>query len=89
MLTFPGPASAVQTRGFGGHGPPNPRGAGDNARLERVLKALRDYDVDHKSCNDCSINFNAQWRGIVDGTDDRNLVLMCGKCGNEKCRFPC
>jgi hypothetical protein len=89
MLTFPGPASAVQTRGFVGHGPPNPRAAGENARLEKILKALRDYDVDHKSCNDCSINFNAQWRGIVDGTDDRNLVLMCGKCGNEKCRFPC
>ncbi|KAI4848655.1 hypothetical protein E4T44_03811 [Aureobasidium sp. EXF-8845] len=87
--TRAGPTSNVQTRGSGGHGPSNASSPGGNARLEKVLKALRDYAVDHKSCNDCSINFNAQWRGLVDGTDDRHLILMCSKCGNEKCRFPC
>lgn len=89
MLTFPGPGSNLQTRGPGGHGSPNPRAAGDSVRLQKVLKALNDYDVDHRSCNDCGINFNAQFRGLVDNTDDRHLILKCGKCGEEKCRFPC
>ncbi|KAH0361045.1 hypothetical protein KCU65_g8964, partial [Aureobasidium melanogenum] len=71
-------------------GPPNPSGGnGGNGRLKQVLKALKEYDLDHKACNDCSINFNAQWRGIVDNINNPDLILICNKCGNEKCRWRC
>ncbi|KAG9851642.1 hypothetical protein KCU98_g3842, partial [Aureobasidium melanogenum] len=75
--------------GRGGHDSPNQGPSNGNARLKRVLKALREYDLDHKACNDCSINFNAQWRGMVDDINDPDLILMCTKCGNEKCRWQC
>ncbi|KAG9953379.1 hypothetical protein KCU85_g1201, partial [Aureobasidium melanogenum] len=68
---------------------PNQRPSGGNGRLKQVLKALKEYDLDHKACNDCSINFNAQWRGIVDDINNPDLVLICNKCGNEKCRWHC
>lgn len=79
-LTFVGPASQAT---------PNQRPSGGNGRLKQVLKALKEYDLDHKACNDCSINFNAQWRGIVDDINNPDLVLICNKCGNEKCRWHC
>lgn len=81
--------------GRGGPNPPNPPNppnqgpSNGNSRLKRVLKALREYDLDHKACNDCSINFNAQWRGMVDDFNAPDLILMCTKCGNEKCRWQC
>ncbi|KAH0343778.1 hypothetical protein KCU83_g8609, partial [Aureobasidium melanogenum] len=75
--------------GRGGHDSPNQGPSNGNARLKRVLKALREYGLDHKACNDCSINFNAQWRGMVDDINDPDLILMCTKCGNEKCRWQC
>ncbi|KAG9659596.1 hypothetical protein KCU95_g1389, partial [Aureobasidium melanogenum] len=75
--------------GPGGHDSPNQGPSSGNARLKRVLKALREYDLDHKACNDCSINFNAQWRGMVDDINEPDLILMCTKCGNEKCRWQC
>ncbi|KAH0030710.1 hypothetical protein KCU78_g2981, partial [Aureobasidium melanogenum] len=81
--------------GRGGPNPPNPPNppnqgpSNGNARLKGVLKALREYDLDHKACNDCSINFNAQWRGMVDDINAPDLILMCTKCGNEKCRWQC
>ncbi|KAK6003613.1 hypothetical protein QM012_009384 [Aureobasidium pullulans] len=84
-----GPASNIQPRGRGGHRSSNQGSSGSNARLDGVLKALREFDLDHKSCNDCSINFNAQWRGMVDDVNDPDLILMCNRCGNEKCRWRC
>ncbi|CAD0084958.1 unnamed protein product [Aureobasidium vineae] len=85
-----GPASNIQSQGRGGFGPPsNGRPSGGGDRLERVLKALKEYALDHKSCNDCSINFNSQFRGMVDNINDPDLILMCSKCGNEKCRWRC
>lgn len=89
MLTSIGPASNIQSSGRGGRRSSNHGSSGGNARLERVLKALKEYDLDHKSCNDCSINFNAQWRGMVDNIDNPDLILMCNKCGEEKCRWHC
>ena len=80
MLTFVGPGSTAQTRG-----PPGPPNAGNDSRLRKVLKALKDYCVDHRACNDCGINFNAQFRGIVEHIEDDRLILKCGKCDSEKC----
>lgn len=82
MLTFAGPVPINQTGGQPDRGPPNP---GNDNLLRKVLKALRDYCVDHRSCNDCGINFNAQFRGIVERIEDRRLILKCDKCDTEKC----
>ncbi|KEQ59700.1 uncharacterized protein M437DRAFT_68679, partial [Aureobasidium melanogenum CBS 110374] len=61
----------------------------DDGRLRNVLTALRQYDLDHRACNDCSINFNSQFRGVVDDINYPELILICNKCGNEKCRWNC
>ncbi|KEQ72939.1 hypothetical protein M436DRAFT_82211 [Aureobasidium namibiae CBS 147.97] len=75
-----GPGSTAQTRPA--HGSSN---AGNDNRLKKVLEALKDYCVDHRACNDCGINFNAQFRGIVEHIEDDRLILKCGKCDSEKC----
>ncbi|KAI5206699.1 hypothetical protein E4T39_02342 [Aureobasidium subglaciale] len=90
VLTIPGPAANVQTRdqsgrgGGGGGGGRNPE-----PRLNAILMALKEYDLDHKSCNDCGINFNSEWRGVVDNPREPSLILRCRKCGEEKCRWRC
>jgi hypothetical protein len=76
-LTITGPVSRVQN---------SPNG---DRRLKALLKALEEQAIDHKACNECFIDFNCQWRGIVDNLEDTNLVLMCTKCGTEKCRWNC
>ncbi|THY00242.1 hypothetical protein D6D02_08955 [Aureobasidium pullulans] len=57
-----GPASNVNTRGHGGSGFSS--SGEDTRRLKIVLTALKEYDLEHKACLDCSINFNSEWRGI-------------------------
>ncbi|THY23421.1 hypothetical protein D6D01_05973 [Aureobasidium pullulans] len=82
-----GPSSNVNTRGHGG---PGFFSSGeDSHRLKKVLTALKEYDLDHKACLDCSINFNSEWRGIVDDISNPELILNCKKCGEEKCRWRC
>ncbi|KAI5247471.1 hypothetical protein E4T43_01992 [Aureobasidium subglaciale] len=91
-----GPSANVQTRDQSGRGGRGGRGggfggAGGNAqpRLDAILKALMEYDLDHKACNDCGINFNSEWRGVVDDPHKSSLVLQCRKCGEEKCHWDC
>lgn len=81
--------STAHARDMQSNRPPHNGSSRGKARLRRVLNALKEYDLDHKACNDCSINFNAQWRGMVDNIDEPDLILMCNKCGNEKCRWRC
>ncbi|THZ77541.1 hypothetical protein D6C84_08471 [Aureobasidium pullulans] len=73
-----GPASNVNTRGHGGSGFSSP--GEDTRRLKIVLTALKEYDLEHKACLDCSINFNSEWRGIVDDVSNPELILNCKKC---------
>lgn len=82
-----GPASNVNTRGHGGSGFSS--SGEDTRRLKIVLTALKEYDLEHKACLDCSINFNSEWRGIVDDVSNPELILNCKKCGEEKCRWRC
>lgn len=84
MLTSAGPNPKTQSGPSPAHGYPNAR---HDDLLVRVLKALGDYCVDHRACNDCGINFNAQFRGIVENIEDHRLILKCGKCDTEKCNL--
>ncbi|THY84735.1 hypothetical protein D6C95_08076 [Aureobasidium pullulans] len=82
-----GPASNVNTRGHGGSGFSS--SGEDTRRLKIVLTALKEYDLEHKACLDCSINFNSEWRGIEDDISNSELILNCKKCGEEKLARNC
>ncbi|KAI5256367.1 hypothetical protein E4T42_01646 [Aureobasidium subglaciale] len=92
-----GPAANVQTRDQNGRGGREGRGGGGfggaggsaQPRLDAILTALKEYDLDHKACNDCGINFNSEWRGVVDDPHKSSLILLCRKCGEKKCHWDC
>lgn len=59
-----------------------------SASKKKYDEALKFAAKDYKSCNDCGIPFNCEFRGAPEDPSVRHLALNCTKCGSEQMRWP-